>query len=66
MGWLLDTNHWIALLKRRCPLLAAKLAASQHSVPLPHQDRPAVTVQPPAEKFRRATTRVSWKEREFP
>ena len=28
MGWLLDTNHWIALLKRRCPLLAAKLAAT--------------------------------------
>ena len=23
MGWLLDTNHWIALLERRCPLLAA-------------------------------------------
>ncbi len=28
MDWLLDTNHWIALLKHRCPPLAAKLAAT--------------------------------------
>ena len=28
MGWLLDTSHWVALLERRCPLLAAKLAAT--------------------------------------
>ena len=28
MPWLLDTNQWIALLKRRCAPLAAKLAAT--------------------------------------
>jgi len=27
MTWLLDSNQWIMLLKRRCPPLAAKLAA---------------------------------------
>lgn len=28
MPYLLDTNHWIVLLKKRCPPLAERLAAT--------------------------------------